>query len=397
MAEAVARPANSVIRRANAPAVAPVRSHTLRVAIVHDDLTQRGGAERVVLSLHRLFPDAPIYATVYDPEGTYPEFAELDVRSSFLQRLPHRGGRARALLPFYPAAVRTLRLRGYDLVVSSSSRFAHGTRTPGAFHLCYCYNPPRWLHQADEYFADGGPVPAKVRPLLAPVLGWLRRWDRAASRRPDLYVAISRTVADRIKSVYGREARVVRPPLDLSRFRPVGPTESVAPYYLMVSRLLPYKRVDLAVQACAARGSRLVVVGSGPAEQTLRRLAGPTVEFRSGLNEVELTELLANCVAVVQPGLEDLGFAPLEANACGRPALAYAAGGALETVVDGVTGVHFGEQSVASLVAAMDRVEASLWDGDILRTHAATMGEERFHRELIGVLAEVGMLNDTEP
>jgi len=361
----------------------------VNVALVHDYLTQRGGAERVVLSLHRLFPDAPVYTSVYDAEGTFPEFRALDVRPSGLQRLPHSGGRARALLPLYPRAFDRMRLVGYDLVVSSSSGWAHGVHTPGAVHVCYCYNPARWLYQTDRYLAEGGPVGSWATPALRPLLSRLRRWDQRAARGPNLYVGISRAVADRIRSVYGREAPVVHPPVDVPRIAEASRAPAAEPFDLVVSRLLPYKRVDVAVGAAVATGRRLVVVGTGPAEASLRALAAPVgdrVQFRSRVDDAELSALLHGCTALIQAGEEDFGLVPLEANAAGRPAVAFAAGGALDTVVDGITGVLMAEQSVDSLCEALARVDRTSWDGDAVVAHARRFGEPRFHEELLGLI-----------
>lgn len=365
----------------------------MRVALVHDFLTQRGGAERVVLSLCRLFPDAPLYTSVYDPGGTYPEFAGVDVRPSWLQRLPHRANAFRALLPLYPAVFENLRLSGYDLVVSSSSAFAHRVRAQGAYHLVYCYTPPRFLYDTVRYLGRGGPAPRWARPALAPTLARMRAADRRAAQRPDMYVAISHATADRIEALYERVAPVVHPPVDPGRFVTGAKASAVAgePYYLVVSRLLPYKRVDLAVKACTRTGRRLVVVGNGPASAAVRRVAGPTVTFHESVSEAELQALLAGCSAVIQAAEEDFGLVPLEANACGRPAVAYAAGGATDTVVEGLTGVVFTEQSVDALVAALEALEASTWDPAVLRRHAARFSEERFHAELTGLLADAGL------
>lgn len=358
----------------------------LRVALVHDDLTQRGGAERVVLSLHRLFPHAPIFTTVFDADGTYPEFHDLDVRTTFLQRFPHRGNAARALLPLYPAAVSRIDLRGYDLVVSSSSRFAHGVRVPDGVHVTYCHNPPRFLHQTDEYFAAGAPVPAWSRRALAPLLGSLRRWDREASTRPDLYVANSRVTAGRIARAYGRRSEVIHPPVELGRFTAAEPAPDTPipdePYYLAVARLLSYKRIDLAAGACRRLGRRLVVVGAGPAAARVREAGGPNVEIRSRVTDPELVALLRECTALLQPGVEDFGLAPLEANAAGRPVVAFGEGGALETVLRGTTGLVFHDQSVEAVSDAMTRVEEQEWDPSVLRRHAASFGEAAFHARL---------------
>jgi glycosyltransferase involved in cell wall biosynthesis len=369
----------------------------MRVAIVHDYLTQPGGAERVVLSLSRLFPEAPIFTSVFDPGGTHPEFADRDVRATFLQRLPHAGGEARRLLPLYPIAFESLRLRGYDLVISSSSGWAHGVRAGSAFHLSYCYTPARWLYRAHTYFAPGAPVPPWSRHALRPVLHGLRRWDRAAARRPDTYVAMTPDLADRIAAAYGRTAEVVAPPVDLARIR-FAPSAHDRPYALVVARLLAYKRVDLAIRACAKLRRHLVVVGTGPAEPALRGLAeslGASVSFRGRVSEDELNGLLHGCTSVIQPGEEDFGLAPLEANAAGRPAVAYGAGGARSTVIDGKTGVLFHEQSVEALVAALHVIDAVPWDWTRLRDHAERFDEPTFHDNLLAVLAEHGVESST--
>lgn len=358
----------------------------MRVALVHDDLTQRGGAERVVLSLAQLFPDAPIYTAAYDPDGTFPEFASRDIRTSFLQRLPHTGGSARALLPLYPAAFETLRPKGVDAVISSSSRFAHGVRTGGIPHLCYCHNPARFLYQPDDYFGAGGPVPGWLRPALAPVLRGLRRWDAAAASRPDEYLANSRVVAGRILDTYGRTATVVNPPVDVARIAagPEGATTALppSPFYLVVSRLLPYKRVDLAAAVCRERGVRLVVVGNGPARPQVEAAGGDRCELRGAVSDDELLALLHGCQAVLHPGEEDFGFMPLEANAAGKPVVTVAQAGALETVVDGTTGVLFRGQTPEALNAALDRLESRSWDPDVLRAHAERFDEAHFHRAI---------------
>lgn len=367
----------------------------MRVALVHDYLTQTGGAERVVLSLSRLFPDAPIYTSVYDERGTFPEFRDLDVRTTALQRLPHRGGAARGLLPLYPWAFGQLKLTGYDLVLSSSSGWAHATRAPGAFHLCYCYTPARWLYQTDRYLAEGGPLPTWSARALKPVFSSLRRWDQAAAQRPDAYVAMTSRFAQRIRETYGREAHVVPPPVDMNRIVPTASSMD-PPYFLVVARLLGYRRVDLAIEACARMGRKLVIVGTGPAEAHLRDLARrlhADVRFMGRVSEHELNGLLHGCTALIQPGEEDFGLAPLEANAAGRPTVAYASGGALTTTLQGLTGVLFPEQTVESLVSALWEVQQRVWDGDCLREHAACFGEAQFHRRLTGVLADLGVVS----
>lgn len=365
----------------------------MRVAIVHDYLTQYGGAERVVLSLARRFPDAPIFTSVYDPDGTYPEFRRLDVRTTWLQRLPHRGRAVRALLPLYPGAFERMRLRGYDLVISSSSGWAHGVDAGDAHHAVYCYTPARWLYLTDRYL-DG----RAARLALGPLLGRLRDWDERAARRPDRYVAISGAVAERIERVYGRRPNaVVHPPVQVERLLGTGASSTPGDHYLLLARALPYKRIDLAVDACTRSGRRLVVVGDGPLHDQLVARSGPTVEFRRRVDDGELAHLLARCRGLIQAGEEDFGLAPLEANAAGRPAVAYRAGGATETVVDGTTGVLFDEPSVDGLLGAMERLERTSFDADVLRRHAATFGEDRFHAELDEALGLGPMIDLREP
>lgn len=359
----------------------------VKVAIVHDYLTQRGGAERVALSLHRLFPDAPIYTSAYDERGTFPGFREAEVRTSFIQSLPHSGGWVRAWLPIYPAAFGSLRLRGYDLVISSSSGWAHGVDAGGALHMCYCHTPPRWLYQTERYLAAGGPLPRWTRPAISPLLAALRHWDRRAATRPDLYIANSSSVAERIGRIYGRRPPVIYPPVSPPRPQGKGPaSDSNDPYYLVVSRLLPYKRVDLPIKICSARGTRLLVVGEGPARCNLEAIAGPSVEFLGSVDEQTLASLIEGCRALVQAGEEDFGIAPLEANSLGRPVIAFRGGGAVETVRDGLTGILFDDQRQDAMSRAFDRLEAKTWDPQVLRAHAAAFNEKRFHAEVIDLI-----------
>jgi glycosyltransferase involved in cell wall biosynthesis len=351
----------------------------MRVAIVHDYLTQRGGAERVVLAFHELFPEAPIFTSIYDPDGTFPAYRGQDIRTTFLQHLPHDGDAFRRLLMLYPVAFSRLRLEGYDLVLSSSSGWAHGVDAEDAVHVCYCYTPARWLYLQRSYFGVDGPVPTWLRYPLQPALGGLTMWDKRAASRVDHYLAISRASAERVRRLYRRPATVVHGPIEIDRiaFDPAGEPET-PPYYMTLARLLPYKRIDRAIRACERRGTRLIVVGRGPAGAGLRRIAGPRVEFREGVSDDELNRLLAGCTGLIQAGDEDFGLAPLEANAAGRPVVAYGVSGALETVVDGETGVLFREPTVESLCRAMDDLEGRRWDPHRLRAHAASFNKERF-------------------
>ena len=348
---------------------------------MHDYLNQRGGAERTVLELAAIFPGAPLYTSLYRRESTFPEFAPLDVRTTFLDRLPV-DGRFRALFALYAAAFRSLGPLDAELVISSSSGWAHFVRTsPRAFHAVYCYNPARWLY--GEY-VDG----AVGQRALAPLANVFRRLDRRAARRPDLYIAISNIVRDRIRRHYGRDAPVVYPPVDVDRFTPGPRGERL----LVVSRLLAYKRVDLVVDAATRAGLGLDVVGSGPALADLRRRAGPTVRFLGRLADAEITRLFERCSAFCLPGTEDFGITAVEANAAGKPVVAFAAGGALETIEAGVGGVFFREQTPAALLAALracDEIDASPQRiaQHARRFSAQTFGD-RFTTELAAAIAD---------
>lgn len=347
------------------------------VALVHDYLNQRGGAERVVLELAAMFPRAPLYTSLYRPESTFPGFRALDVRTSPLQRLPV-DRRFRALLPLYPAAFRALGELDAELVLSSSSGWAHAVRTsPRAFHAVYCYTPARWLY--GQYMGS-----ASAQRALAPFAGALRRLDARAARRADLYIGISRLVSDRIRRVYGREAPVVYPPVDVARFAPSPRGERL----LVVSRLLAYKRVDLVVDAATRAGLGLDVVGDGPALADLRRRAGPTVRFHGRLPDADITELFQCCRAFCLPGAEDFGITPVEANAAGKPVVAFAGGGALETVVDGVTGTFFARQTPDALLDALRRCDALETAPAAIAEHAARFSVRAFRESLSAVLAD---------
>ncbi|HYH87709.1 MAG TPA: glycosyltransferase [Solirubrobacteraceae bacterium] len=349
------------------------------VALVHDYLNQRGGAERVVLELAAMFPGAPLYTSMYRPGSTFPQYASLDIRTSFLDRLPV-DRRFRALFALYPAAFRSLGRIDADLVISSSSGWAHFVRTtPRAFHAVYCYTPARWLYA--DYM--GGAVAQRA---IAPLAGALRRIDQRAARRPDLYIAISDLVRERIRRHYGREAPVVHPPVDVERFTPTPRGERL----LVVSRLLPYKRVDLVVDAATRAGLGLDVVGTGPALADLRRRAGPTVRFLGGLPDAEITRLFERCWAFCMPGTEDFGITPVEANAAGKPVVAFAAGGALETIEAGVTGEFFADPSVDALLDALTRADAITSSPELIAQHARQFSRDAFRARLTSVLAGAG-------
>ena len=352
----------------------------LGVCIVHDSLNQRGGAERTVLEMARMWPDSAIYTPLYRPDSTFAEFRSHTVRTSVIDRLPV-DQHFRALLPLYPAALRSLGVLDHDLVLSSSAGWAHAVRTaPACAHVVYCHAPARWLYETDHYVNSG-----LTRNVLRPVLSGLRIWDQRAAHRADAYIANAANVRERIRDAYGIGSRVVHPPVDTHRFEPTPRGERL----LVVSRLLSYKRVDLAIEAAALAGIGLDVVGTGPERERLSRLAGSGVRFHGSLDDDALRDLIQSCWALCVPGAEDFGIAALEANAAGKPVIAYGVRGARETVVDGITGVLFAEQSARDVAAAIRRAREVTTGPEVLADHASRFSPEAFRRNLTRELVSI--------
>ncbi|HEX3178554.1 MAG TPA: glycosyltransferase [Methylomirabilota bacterium] len=356
------------------------------MALVHDWLTGMRGGERCLEVACELFPDAPLYTLLHVPGSVSPVIERRRIVTSFIQRLPDAAARYRHYLPLFPAAVRRFDLSGYDLILSMSHCAAKAVRRPaGALHLSYCFSPMRYIWDLyDDYF--GRRAPRLTRWLMPPVAAGLRAWDRRTDGVDD-FVAISRHIKDRIERVYGRHASVIYPPVDVARFRP-APTPG--DYYLVVSALVPYKRVDLAVAAANRLGRRLVIVGTGPEAQRLRAQAAPCVEFLGWRSDAEVAALYARCRAVLFPAVEDYGIVPLEAAAAGRPTIALARGGALETMVGleatgaSPTAVFFHEQTETALADAMLALEdaAGRFDPAAMRAHAARFDRPVFSTRL---------------
>ena len=347
----------------------------MKVAIVHDALNRSGGAERVVAVLHRMFPDAPIFTTFFDKRAVGLPLAKADVRVSWLQGLPKVKRHSRRYAPLHPFAMRSFDLRGYDVVITSGSAFAKGVRVPpSALHLCYCYSPMRWAWSFEQH-ADRAALTPSARVAARLALPALRRWDFASARNVGRFVAVSTEVSERIRTTYGRGSEIVFPPVDVGRFRHDRPAGDD---FLVVSRLDAYKRIDLAVRACTTLGLPLLVVGDGPERETLRSIAGPTVRFAGRLTDREVTSRFERCRALILPGEDDFALTPLEANAAGRPVVAFARGGALDTVRDGETGVLFHDDTAESLEGALRALQERSWDAALLRAHAETFSEEVF-------------------
>ncbi|MFQ5855795.1 MAG: glycosyltransferase [Anaerolineae bacterium] len=352
----------------------------MRVAIVHDWLNQAGGAEIVLHALKSMFPEAPVYTSIYWPAAV-PDMGDWNIRVSFMDRLPAIHRYNQPYLPLYPLAFERFDFSDYDLVLSNKSGFCHGICTPASTaHLCYCLAPTRYLWQTEEYLARESVGPLG-RAGLRLILPWLRQWDRrAAHTRVDAFAAISTEIQRRVRQFYQRESTVIHPPVDTQQFRPSP--NGVRDYFLVLSRLIPYKRIDLAVKAFTELSLPLVVIGDGRDRPSLEAVAGPNIRFLGRQPPEAVQDHLAHCQALIWPGLEDFGLAPVEAQASGRPVIAFAAGGTLDTVIDGVTGTFFREQTSEALVEAVTSFDASAYDPQVIRQHALQFDGERFRVKL---------------
>lgn len=355
----------------------------MNVILAHDWLTGMRGGERVLEALGREFPQASIFTLLCNPARISAAIARHPIHTSRLQRIPGIFRSYRNFLPFFPGAIEQLVPPEADLLISNSHCVAKGLKPrPGTRHLCYCLTPMRyaWLFY-EEYFGNN---PLK-KSVLKPILARLRDWDLRTCEGVDHFVTISRHVQQRIRQYYGREADVVHPPVNTEFWTPApdqpAGLQSGAPagtYDLIVSALVPYKRIDLAIKAYTRSGAALVVVGNGPEARRLRALAGANIQFTGWLSDERIRELYRHCRALIFPGEEDFGIVPVEAQSCGRPVVAFGRGGALETVADGVSGVFFGEQTEDALLDAVARCAARAWDPAAIRAQAARFSEERF-------------------
>ncbi|MCH7951355.1 glycosyltransferase [Patescibacteria group bacterium] len=355
----------------------------MRTALVYDRVNKIGGAERVLGTLHKMYPAAPLFTAVYH-EKNAPWAREWDVRPSFLNLFPL----ARSTHELYPwltpLAFESFDFEGFDMVINVTSAEAKGILTkPETVHLCYCLTPTQYLWVNPKLYEEA--IPRILRPLARPVFSYLRHWDKIASQRPDEMIAISKTVQRRIKKHYGRDTEVIYPPVDVERFKQKETKDKGPPtndHFLVVSRLVPYKRIDLVIDACNARKVPLIIVGTGLEMKKLKRRAGPTIQFVGKLTESELVMYYQRCRALIFPQEEDFGISVVEAQAAGKPVIAFNKGGATEIIRTGKTGIFFSRQKVASLVNAMEEFEKSQFSARVCQTNAKRFSKERFMREL---------------
>ncbi|WP_454193072.1 glycosyltransferase [Paenibacillus sp. Marseille-Q7038] len=348
----------------------------LKVAIVHDYLNQMGGAERVVAVFHKMFPEAPIYTTIVDRDKLLAELEDADIRTTWMQRIPGILSKFKLFFWLYPFAVRSMNVKGYDLILSSSSAYAKGARKGRqGTHVCYCHAPMRFAWDFESYM-DSVQVPNLVKRIAKWFTYPLQVWDKKNSKQVDCLIANSSIVKQRIGQWYGMNASIIFPPVEISRFS--IDEENSEDYFLVVSRLVSYKKIDLAVEACTHLGRRLLIVGDGPDRQRLEQLAGDTVTFLGRKSDEDVVRYMQRCRALIFPGIEDFGITPLEVNACGRPIIAYHEGGALDTVVSEKTGLFFEEQSVDSLSAVIGSFDQYEWKPKSIRQHAEKFSEDIF-------------------
>lgn len=351
----------------------------MRIALVHDWLNQIGGAEDVLETLVEMYPGAPIYTSMYAPDMMPPGYRAWDIRVTWMNRLPGVHRHHQVYLPLYPLAFQGLSLAGYKVILSNKSGFCHGVRVPpGAVHICYCLTPTRYVWNLRDYI-EREQLPAAAHTILPPVVALLRKWDYAAAQRVHHWLAISTDVQARIRRYYGRESIVIPPPVDTTRFQPAAQHED---YFLVLSRLIPYKRIDLAVQAFNELGLPLVIAGDGRDRPRLQAMAKSNITFLGRVDDQRAAELMARCRAFIFPGLEDFGIAPVQAQAAGRPVIAFAGGGALDTVQEGVTGLFFHEPTPQSLAAVIRRFDDKLFDPATIREFALRFDTQIFRRKL---------------
>lgn len=359
----------------------------MKIALIHDWLNQIGGAEDVLETLVEMFPNAPIYTSMYWREKMPAHWRRWNIKTSFMDSLPLVHRFHQPYLFVYPFAFQNFNLTGYDLILSNKSGFCHGiTKQKNAIHICYCLTPTRYVWGFDDYASREG-FGQLQRNIIRPSLELLRQWDKAAASRVDHFIAISSDVQRRIAKHYERESVIIYPPVHTERFNTsaslsAGASDQVEDYFLCLGRLIPYKRVDLAVQACTQLRLPLIVAGDGRDRARLERMAGDTIKFVGRVSDEEASRLMSRCRAFIFPGLEDFGIAPVQAMAAGRPVIAYAGGGALDTVIENKTGKLFHRQTVESLVATLKQFDSNQFDTLDIRDFALKFDTKVFKQQM---------------
>ncbi|MCX7594005.1 MAG: glycosyltransferase [Fischerella sp.] len=364
----------------------------MKIALVHDYLTQKGGAERVFELLCKRYPQADIYTSVYDPEQTI-DLGERIVNTTFLQNIPGAAKHFRLMAPFYFPAFRALDLQDYDLIISSSTSFAKAVRKkPSAKHICFCHNITRFLWDTETYLREYGDY-RYFAPLIEQVFQVMRKVDLTYAQEPDLYIANSSVVARRIKQTYAKQAIVINYPIDTSKFVFADTKED---YYLASARMIGYKRLDIIIEAFNWLGWRLLISGNGPERERLQSRALSNIEFLGHVTDAERTQLFAKAKSVIVAALEDYGLVPVEANASGTPVIAYGAGGVLDTQVPGKTGVFFKRQTPESIQSALLEAREITWDYDYIRNYAVSnFSEQAFFSKVEQVINQTCNFNSS--
>jgi glycosyltransferase involved in cell wall biosynthesis len=372
----------------------------MRIAIIADWLVTYGGAEHVLAELHAMFPDAPIFTTVAKRSALGP-LAKADIHTTRLQTLYKVIGNHQVLLPLMPRAMEEIDLTGFDVIISSSHAVGKGIIPPtGTLHLCYCHTPVRYAWEMEDEYLDDFRVPQFLRKSVKRQLQKLRRWDMTTAKRVDVFIANSTTTEERIQRIYGRKSIVVPPPVDEQFFKVTSYENEKARetrnsklvtrnYFLAIGRLVPYKRFDLLIEIANKHSLPLKIAGRGQDEERLKKLAGPTVEFLGFVPESDLPALYANAAALLFPQYEDAGIVALEAQACGTPVIAFKAGGALDAVVEGKTGVFFEKQDIASVSDAIERFSKHAWHRDAIREHAKKFSQAHFQKHITEIIEPI--------
>ena len=358
----------------------------MRVALVHDFLTQYGGAEKVLEAFHEIWPQAPIFTLFYDAKMMKGYFKDCDIKVSPIQNLPFGVKKYRWYLPLMPSAIERFNLSEFDLVISDCSAYSKGVLTkPGTLHISYLHTPTRYLwSDAYEYIDSLKGAEKVVSKFLAPVLTRLRIWDQIAAQRPDYLIANSAFISQKIKHYYRRDSTVIYPPVEISKF---SIANKIQDYYLIISRFRPYKRVDLAIKAFNKLRMPLKIIGTGE-DKLLKKMAGPNIEFLGFVSDREKAKYLSHCKAFIHPQEEDFGITPIEAMASGRPVIAYKKGGAMETVVDGLTGKFFKNQTAEDLADAVLKLNLNEVKPQKIREHAEKFSKKQFKKDIKNFVQE---------